>query len=146
MNPMRKMNRKLLAPLVYVLITAWLHNGFAATQLEGVEWRLIELGGLPLGLLEGREPPTLLLDPEKDQATGNTGCNNYFSQYTLKGSTLTFSTIAATRRACTDLEGVTEANFFTALERTSRWEIEDGKLSLFSGADVLARFASDKTM
>jgi heat shock protein HslJ len=145
-KPVRKMTRVLLVPVVYVFTMVLLNNVFAATPLEDVQWRLVELAGSPPDFMEGREPPALFFDSEDENAMGYSGCNHYLSQYTLKGSTLTFGPIAATRRACTDLENATETNFLTALLRTSRWEIEDGELSLFSGGNVLARFKNDNPM
>ena len=138
----RKVENQFLKALLLALTIALPVNEIsAATDPESIEWRVVELNGVALGPFPGK-PPTLSLDPAKKQATGYTGCNNYFAQYTLQDSMLTFGTIAATRRACPDMESVTESNFLNALERTRNWEIDGDTLSLLSGTDVLTRFVN----
>jgi len=109
---------------------------------EGVEWRLLALGGMTVPALAGGRQPSLRLDPAKRQANGFAGCNNFFGGYELSGATLKFGPLAATRKACPEAESSVETRYFQALERTRGWRLEGGELLLVDNGAVLARFAA----
>jgi len=110
------------------------------TDLEGAEWRLIELASATVVLPPGGKPPSLTLDSGNKKATGFTGCNNYFAQYELSGTSLTFGPAGTTRRACPEAQNNVERKLLAALEKARTWQITDSTLLLLSGGDVLARF------
>jgi len=111
-------------------------------RLEGSEWRLDELGGSPVSLPAGERWPSITFDGAKKQASGFNGCNNFFSDYNLDGSSLEFGPVGATRRFCEGTAGEVEMKFMQALEKTRSWEIRDGLLMLLDGSDILARFTA----
>lgn len=56
------------------------------------------------------------------RASGNGGCNDWFAQAELVGTSLAFSPVAATRMACVDATlGAQESAFFTALGAVRFW-------------------------
>jgi len=119
-------------------------SGAEATGIEGIQWYLTEVGGLPVSLMADDKQPHILLDPAQKQATGFAGCNNFFGSYELDGSSLTFGPMGATRMACPDLETGLEMSVFEALESTRNWKKSDGDLLLLDEDAVLARFSFQK--
>ena len=98
-------------PLHYVLICALLgvvhgDDGLAAPVpggLEGPEWKLVEVGGVPVSPPAGERRPFLKFDAAKKEATGHAGCNRIFGGYRLGGSSLTIGPVGSTRMSCPDL-------------------------------------------
>ena len=85
--------------------------------LTGIEWRLVSLG--PTGAEQDVIPGTTvtLRLGEDGRASGSTGCNSYGGSYQVRGDTISFSRIAATRRACLDQNAnQQEHRFLSALE------------------------------
>ena len=145
---MPHLKKKILLYLVWVAILPVVLHGKVFSESissENVEWHLVEMEGAAVTPLPGGKRPTLLLNPANKKAEGFSGCNNYFSQYELKGPSLKFGLIGSTRRACPDAESIIERNFFSVLENTRAWEIKDGRLALLSGNDELVRFTINKT-
>jgi len=118
--------------------------GAEAAGIEGVQWYLTAVGGVPVSPVAGDKQPHMLLDPAQKQAAGFAGCNHFFGRYELNGSSLTFGPMGATRMACPDLETGLEASVFEALENTREWKIEGGDLLLLEANGVLARFSREK--
>ena len=118
--------------------------GADAATIEGIQWYLSEVGGLPVSPMADDRQPPMLLDPAQKQVTGFAGCNHFFGRYKLDGSSLTLGTMGATRMACPDLETGLETSLFEALESTRKWKKADGELMLLNGDAVLARFTQEK--
>ena len=123
--------------LNYVPVAA----GEPAPSIEGVTWLLTsqavegQLAALPAG-----DPPlvvSLLL--EDGRGSGSAGCNNYFSSYTLDGSSLTFGPIGATQMFCEGAAGEVEAAYLANLAVVASWASDGSALSLSdaSGAVIL---------
>ena len=132
-------------PLCSILICAFLGvlqgEAFSASiGPEGIGWRLVEVFGVPVSPLAGKNQPYIMFDQAQKRVTGFAGCNNFFGGYELDGSSLKFGPIGSTRRACPDIETVLETSFFRALDKTNAWKIEDGILLLLDDRAVLARF------
>jgi len=108
--------------------------------IEGTEWLLVEVTGIPVSLQADKQKPFLRFDAEKKQATGFAGCNNFFGNYQINGTSLKFQPIGSTRMACPDLEMSLETEFFTALDKTRTWEIRNNMLIFLADHQVLARF------
>lgn len=116
----------------------------ASNGFEGIEWRLVEVGGVPVSLPADEKQPSIMFDPANKKATGYSGCNSFFAGYERDGAKLKFGPIGATRRACPDPETALEGVFFKALESTRGWNIADGRLQLTDNGNVLARFTMAK--
>ena len=63
---------------------------------------------------------TLTFDDET-QVSGSTGCNNFRGEVELKGSTVKFGILAATRRMCSPAISGQETVFLEALEEARYW-------------------------
>jgi heat shock protein HslJ len=114
-------------------------------RIQGVRWYLTQVGGSPVSPQADGKQPHMALDPAKKQVTGFAGCNNFFGNYELDGSSLSFGPIGATRMACPDLETGLETKLFEALQSTRKWKIEDGDLLLLETDAALARFSREQS-
>jgi heat shock protein HslJ len=115
-----------------------------AIGIEGPEWHLVEVSGVPVSPLAGERRPFIRFDAAKKQATGFAGCNNFFGSYELEGSSLTFGPMGATRMFCEGESGEVEMRFMQALEQTRTGELRENTLILLKNGKVLARFARDR--
>jgi heat shock protein HslJ len=109
-----------------------------AAPLEGIEWRLVDIGGQPspAGADSMRHPGfTLLAEGRKVQ--GSAGCNRMTGTYQLDGQKLKFGPLATTRMACPAMQ--TETAFLKALEATTRYEVSGSSLTLFGADTAVAR-------
>lgn len=118
--------------------------GPAVIGIEGPEWHLVEVSGIPVSPLAGEQRPSVKFDAVKKQATGYAGCNNFFGGYELDGSSLKFGPVGATRMFCPDLQMSLETEVFKALDRTRAWKITDGELLLLDDSGILARFTTNR--
>ena len=141
----RIVSRLLLCVVLFIAPVAILPGGaiFASPGPEGVEWRLIEVGGTAVPPLSGNEQPSLTLDGAQKKVTGYSGCNKFFGTYVLDGASLKFGPLGSTRRACPEPETSVETAFLTSLDKTRGWTITDGALHLLAGDTVLARFSTE---
>lgn len=102
------------------------------SSLLNVVWRVDAVGSEPIDpALEA----SLSIGSDL-RAGGRGGCNSYFAQVWLEGAQLQFSSIAATRMACSDPAAAgLETAFFAALEATRLWRIADDTLLLLDEAN-----------
>ena len=101
--------------------------------LTGIEWRLVSLG--PTGAEQDVVPGTTvtLRLGDDGRAGGSTGCNTYGGSYQVRGDTISFSRIAATRRACLDQNAnEQEHRFLAALESANRFRLSSNRLTILS--------------
>lgn len=101
--------------------------------LTGTEWRLVSLG--PTGAEQDVIPGTnvTLRLGEDGRAGGSTGCNSYGGSYQVRGDTISFSRIVATRCACLDQNAnEQEHRFLAALESASRFRLTSNRLTILS--------------
>lgn len=90
------------------------------------------------GVLDGT---TLTADFGADgKVTGSGGCNTFTGPYEVTGSTLRIGPLGATRKACTEPEGVSaqEAGYLAALQSVVRSEQAGPKLTLFNAKGQMA--------
>lgn len=99
-------------------------------------WRAVEVeGSAPASGLN----VTLDLSPER--AAGHSACNRYTGKAELKGTSVAFGPLAATRMACPPAPMALEARYLSALNAARGWRLERGQLLLTDGAGrVLVRF------
>ena len=100
---------------------------------EGIPWQLVEqsIDGTMTAVPEG-VIVTLLL--EDGAGGGNGGCNNYFGEYTLEGTSLTFGPIGSTMMLCEGPASEVEAAYLANLASVATWANTGGSLVL-GGAD-----------
>ena len=113
-----------------------------ASELEGSRWVPTRIAGEPVAVGAGGREAYFVLQPEGQQLTGFAGCNQLVGRYLVEGTSLRFSGIAKTGKAC--LQGMdVEAAFTAALEKTRSFRLFSQHLELLdeSGA-VIARLES----
>ncbi|MDA0181252.1 META domain-containing protein [Solirubrobacter phytolaccae] len=66
--------------------------------------------------------------------SGSDGCNRYTTSYTIDGDTLRLGAIVTTKMACEPARMERADAFRAALERASRWRVEDEELTLLDDA------------
>jgi heat shock protein HslJ len=108
--------------------------------IEGVDWRLVELGGRAVEVAKPEQRPTLRLDAAERHAAGTGGCNRFGGGYQLDGAKLRFAELASTMMACE--HGMeTEAAYHAALAKVRGWRIAGERLELLDEAGgALAAF------
>ncbi|HUU76596.1 MAG TPA: META domain-containing protein [Methanoregulaceae archaeon] len=69
---------------------------------------------------------------EDGTITGNAGCNDYFSRYTLEGYLVTFGPIASTEKYCMEPGGVMEQEqaYLGRLSNSTRFQVTSDQLIL----------------
>ena len=111
-------------------------------KLEDKKWVLESIGGTPAGAI-GKEV-FINFDAAKRSAGGNSSCNSFGSNYTVKGNSLAFKGVIYTMRACTEDNRMSvQRSFFDVLQKTDRYEIKDGMLNLYKGDTLLLAFRGE---
>jgi putative lipoprotein len=101
-------------------------------ELSNTYWKLLEVDKSPVTMHE-RQPKESFLQLVNNDLTvkGFAGCNNFSGTYEVKGNSLNFGPLAATRKAC--LYGMDdESKFLQALESTRFYSIHDHGLKLLN--------------
>jgi heat shock protein HslJ len=105
--------------------------------LSGSQWQLVSLNGTPV--IEGS---TVTIGFGADNRVfGSSGCNSYGGTYEVEGSTLTFSMLVSTLRACTE-EALNqqESAFVAALDGTVAYTIRGAELVITGSSGAELRF------
>ena len=65
------------------------------------------------------------------RAGGSGSCNSWFAQAQLDGDKLSFATIGATQKGCTQSVNLQEQAYFAALAATATWQVSGDTLTLY---------------
>lgn len=106
-------------------------------SVEG-EWKLESLDGKPVTNL--KRPITLNFTEAEKRASGYAGCNQYFSSYTLTGSSFRFTAPGRTKMYCQETMEL-EERFIMALADVEVIKSEGNKLIFLKGETVLLVFS-----
>ena len=108
--------------------------------LQGVTWRATVYNN-------GRGAAVSLIDGSEITATfgadgllsGSAGCNHYRAAYVTEGSSITIQAPAATRKACSNPDGVMrqESEYLKALTTAATYAIQGRQLELRTAEDAL---------
>ncbi len=127
----------LIAAAVLALLMVVAVGGIAFGQpfdggkaLAGSEWRPVELNAQPIE----NGAPIYMRFAAGGKVSGNAGCNRFFGAYKVEGATLTFSPLAATRKACPEPLMTIERKFLDTLEATHAFERDKAHLILRNAA------------
>ena len=69
----------------------------------------------------------------ENKISGKTACNGYSGGYTIEKNTINFGPLAATKMYCEEHVMKAENSFFSALNNTSTFVIDNNMLTLVSG-------------
>jgi heat shock protein HslJ len=108
--------------------------------LENTRWELAELNGKPVSPPQGKEEPYIQLNSNGKTLQGSAGCNTMSGNYQLDGNKLKFGKIATTRMDCGEPVMSVERAFLNAIKTTDSFKLSGGKLELYGGGKLLARF------
>ncbi len=108
--------------------------------IEDITWLLESYGeqGDLQAVLEGTEI-TAIFDSAEGQVSGSAGANNYFGSYQISKNRLSIQEMSWTEMYRLDPEGVMEQEkyYLKTLRAAESYKIEDGKLQITSGNQVL---------
>lgn len=106
--------------------------------LFDTQWSVTAINGQPV---LASTAVSMSIAPDR-RVGGNGGCNSYFTEAMLDGTTLQFGPVAGTRMACDASVMVQEAAFFAALSATAAYELDGQELALLgSDGQKLLRLA-----
>ena len=80
---------------------------------------------------------TLFFDSTEKRFTGIAGCNSYSGSYELNDNDLSILGVAWTQLKCSEEVGNQEAEYIPTFSAAKSYQIEDGKLTLKSGQQVI---------
>jgi copper homeostasis protein (lipoprotein) len=102
-------------------------------SLGNTYWKLSRLGDTPVTGTPQQREAHFILDSRSRRVSGSGGCNQLMGSYELKGDTLAFDQMAATKMACPQGMDVEKA-FLEALGQVKTWKITGQHLDLFDAA------------
>lgn len=109
-------------------------------ELPAGSWNLTRLTGENATAF--KRPVTLTIDTTQNRVTGFAGCNQYFSNYTVKRSAIRFSGTGSTKMFCEDAMNI-ENKYLETLGYVRSFRIEDNRLLLMKGDSVLLEFVGN---
>ncbi len=105
--------------------------------LWGTAWVLEDLAGV--GVMDWVQ--ATLAFPEPGKVSGNGSCNEFHGDVDVKEDAIAFGTLVATRKRCVDAVNQQESQYFAALAKAERFEIDQPFLYIYSaGLDRPLRF------
>jgi heat shock protein HslJ len=111
----------------------------AAVTIVDRDWHLAALGERVNPVGSRNRPVTLRLDATRSNAGGFAGCNQYGSDYALRGDSLTFGPPISTKMACA--EGMDVENLYlAALPRVRTYQATESTLVLVAAEGPVARY------
>ena len=136
---MKKQVLLLLGILSLFLVSCSTNTIVKEQKLYANAWELEYITG-PRITFEGLFPnmkPKIQFTAGSDMITGNSGCNGYSTQFTLKGNRITFADPQlSTMMYCGDGEAV----FRKTMKQIDGYRITGGKLEFLIGDVVMMRF------
>ena len=109
-------------------------------NIEDTKWVLESYGeqGNLQAVLAGTRV-TATFDSAEDEVKGSAGCNTYFGDYQISGNNLSIPVIANTEMYCLEPEGIMEQEnqYLSAMRAAESYEIQNGKLRIIAGSQVL---------
>ena len=113
------------------------------SEFEGVEWKLVQVGGLSV-MSDGADA-NITFHADGKKISGSGGCNRLTGSYQLDGNSLRISPLGMTRMACPEPQMKQEQEVNKALEATNGYKLSGNTLELLNGEKVLAQFRSGKS-
>lgn len=110
-------------------------------DLTNTYWKLISIEGQPVTMEAGQQREAFFQLQENElRLKGFAGCNQLMGNYSTHGNELSFSGLAATRKACS-VGMQTEGEFIQALNAARHFSINEHALTLLDAAKKpIARF------
>jgi heat shock protein HslJ len=127
----------------FIVLSAFVMKKENTTKqsLYNTKWSLKKIHSSS-GVEEVQTKAFIQFDQAKGSAGGNGSCNNFGSNFIVVNNAISFKNIFSTKMYC---EGVqeTENAFFKQLGKVNRFIVEQNKLKLYEGNNLLLEFAAD---
>jgi heat shock protein HslJ len=109
-------------------------------SLFDTRWNLVEINQTPINASDAAEIPYIQFSKEEMKATGNNGCNSFFTNFNTIEERLSFGPVGATRMACQEwMEN--EMAFLGLLQAAQGYTIEGyALLILDENGQVVGKF------
>jgi copper homeostasis protein (lipoprotein) len=118
------------------------HASATTATLENTKWKLIEIGGAPFAPTAGEHEVFIQLDPKEHRVSGQAQCNRVMGGYTLRDSSLSFTSVATTRVFCPAMDD--ENAVLKALGGTTGYRLRGQTLELYAGQTLATRFLATR--
>lgn len=114
-------------------------KGMKNTTTYHDKWNLVNIPGMDNSRIYGMmDRPYLILNLEAGLLNGSTGCNVINGSIIHKAKKTDFGKLVMTKRGCNDME--IESTIVRGFEEANRLEIDDIKLYIYNGDDVLLEY------
>ena len=121
----------LLALLVITGFANATEVNMTESELTDTEWWVEDIDGK--GVIDRSH--TTLHFLKQGGVAGDTGCNRYMGSAEVSGTSISFSPMAGTRKACVPALMDQEKRFYQALAKVVTWEVPDTGLLHLRDAD-----------
>jgi heat shock protein HslJ len=125
--------------------TADLFSGSATFEdvaLSGRRWQLTEVGGVPIKTTK----PYILLNAQTKRFEGDGGCNRISGAFEVNRTTVKFSRVISTKRACADRQlQLVETRLVENLGRASSYYIRGDEMRLYAAGVAVLAFTTKPT-
>lgn len=110
-----------------------------AVSLEGTQWKLEKMAGIPAASINKEADFfTLTFNRADTMVAGRTNCNRFFGRYELSGQKLEMKNLGMTRMACPEMQY--EDAFVKMLDEVDTYAIDGHKLKLYDDQKEIATF------
>lgn len=107
--------------------------------ITGTMWSLLSIGEMNI---EAGEKKVHLMFMDEGQLNGFSGCNRYFSGYSIKNQQINIGPIAGTMAMCPDME--IESKFLDGLTKTATYLQVENKLYFYGDKGETVTFTASK--
>lgn len=106
-----------------------------------VTWKLMEMKGKEVVLLEGQKEITIQINPEAGTFGGSNGCNRYFGTFKDDGNgRMILADFNGTKMACPEAFHKMESNYMQLLRRCNGYNLGEYTLELTQDGKTLLSF------
>lgn len=82
---------------------------------------------------------TISFDDKSNQVSGFAGCNTFFGSYSIKGDTIKFGAIGASKKFCQKEINTVESHFLNILNKVNSFSVRDNNLILSENDTILLK-------
>lgn len=107
--------------------------------LDSNKWRLTKIYTTDSVMLVPGTKAFFHFNIAGGKINGNGGCNSFGGKVTVDGNNLKLGNIFSTKMYCNEIQPV-ENEFFSQLQKVTRYEIKGKKLILFNADDAVLEF------
>jgi heat shock protein HslJ len=135
------MTKKIAVVFAILILTIFANVSLSAQSplLGGRLWKLVSVEGEAINL----DRATLEFDLAQGRFNGNSGCNRISGSVNAGKSSIRFSRVAMTRRACLSKDAASvEKRFSAALNRVRTYRVEGDDLVLIAGRTKVLSFTA----